>query len=59
MPDRAFAIFYARVMLRECSLRRDRVNRDFWWTLFNAAQRARRRAADMGEPQGDLFGAAA
>lgn len=27
---RAFAIFYARVMLRECSLRRDRVNRNFY-----------------------------
>lgn len=37
----------------------DRVNRDFWWTLFNAAERARRRAADMSEPQPDLFGAAA
>lgn len=46
MNGRAFLIPYARVMLAEASRRRHgRVNRNFYWTLFADAQRARREAA--------------
>jgi hypothetical protein len=57
MTDRAFAIHYARVMLAEASRRRrGRVNRNFYWTLFADAQRARREAAAMRDVvQGELF----
>ena len=48
MTARQFAIHYARVMLAEASRpRHGLVNRDFYWTLFSAAQRSRREAADM------------
>ena len=57
MNERAFAIHYARVMLAEASRRRyGRVNRNFYWTLFAAAQRARREAAAMRDVvQGEMF----
>lgn len=57
MSDRAFLIHYARVMLAEASHRRHgRVNRNFYWTLFADAQRARREAAAMRDVvQGELF----
>lgn len=49
------AIVAARVYLAECRARRhDPVNRDFYWFLFGAAQRARRRAAAR-PTQLDLF----
>jgi hypothetical protein len=45
----------ALVYLAECRARRhDPVNRDFYWFLFGAAQRARRRAAAR-PAQLDLF----
>lgn len=53
--DRAFVIHCARVFLAEAARRRrGRVNRDFYWSLFAAAQDARRKAAAM-ERQGVLF----
>ncbi len=58
MDDRAFRIFFARVMLNECRARRhSRVNRDFYWSLFASAQKARRLAASMRATpvQGGLF----
>lgn len=57
MRDRAFCIRVARVHLNECRARRhSRANRDFYWSLFAWAQRARRRAAASREPvQGGLF----
>lgn len=58
--DRAFLIHFARIHLNECRARRHHpANRDFYWTLFASAQRARRQAAAMRDPQPDLFGAAA
>ena len=46
MDDREFRIHFARVHLNECRVRRhSRVNRDFYWRLFESAQRARRQAA--------------
>ena len=46
LPDRAFAIHFARVHLAECSRRRDSfVNRNFYWQLFATAQQSRRKAA--------------
>lgn len=56
---RAFLIYYAKVMLRESGARRaSPVNNPFHWTLFDAAQRARREAAaiDVRPAQIDLFG---
>lgn len=55
--DRAFAIYYARVMLAECAhRRRSWVNRDFYWSLFADAQRARREAAALSAGmQRELF----
>lgn len=57
MTAREFAIHYARVMLAEASRRRHgRVNRNFYWTLFAAAQRSRREAAAMRDVvQGEMF----
>ena len=56
MTPREFAIHYARAMLAEASRRRhSRVNRDFYWTLIAAAQRSRREAAALREPQRELF----
>lgn len=57
MSPRAFALHYARVMLAECSRRRrGSVNRDFYWSLFAAAQRSRREAAVTREiQQGEMF----
>ena len=56
MKDRAFLIHYARVMLAEASRRRHgHINRDFYWTLVSAAQRARREASAASDPQGALF----
>lgn len=53
--DRAFVIHCARVFLAEAARRRrGRVNRDFYGSLFAAAQDARREAAAM-ERQGVLF----
>jgi len=59
MGDRAFRIHMARVLLNECRARRhSRVNRDFYWSLFTSAQKARRQAAGMRQQpaQGGLFG---
>lgn len=57
MSDRALLIHYARVMLAEASRRRHgRVNRDFYWTLFAAAQRSRRKAAALRDVvQAEMF----
>jgi hypothetical protein len=56
VKDRAFRIHFARVMLTECSKRRhSHVNRDFYWTLFASAQKARLEAAIPHEAQGSLF----
>lgn len=57
MTDRELKIHVARVQLNECRARRHcPVNRDFYWTLFNYAQKCRRDAASMGVPvQGGLF----
>lgn len=58
MADREFRIHYARVMLGECRARRHHpANRDFYWSLFSSAQRARRQLSEIREPvQGGLFG---
>ncbi|MFC4727133.1 hypothetical protein [Coralloluteibacterium thermophilus] len=58
MNERDFAIFIARVHLRECAARRHHpANRQFYWSLFAFAQASRRRAAAAREPvQGGLFG---
>ena len=56
MTPREFAIHYARVMLAEASRRRhNRVDRNFYWTLIAAAQRSRREAAALSDPQAELF----
>lgn len=57
MTARQFSMHYARVMLAEASRRRHgRANRDFYWALFSAAQRARREAAAMRDVvQGEMF----
>jgi len=54
--DRAFLIFYARVLLRECAARRG--SNDFYWMLFDGAQRARRevKALSRQPRQLRLFG---
>lgn len=57
MIERAFLIHAARVYLSEFRARRSsNVNRHFIWTLFHAAQRARRQAQAI-KPiiQGELF----
>lgn len=57
MPAREWAIHFAKVMLAECSRRRHhRPSRHFYWSLFASAQRSRRNAALMRNPQqGALF----
>jgi hypothetical protein len=57
--DRAFLIYYAKVLLRECAARRGSSGA-FYWILYCGAQRARREAAALSiKAQSDLFGAAA
>ena len=58
--QRGFLIYYARVLLREASARRQR-HRGFSAHLLASAGRARREAAiiDVSAPQGDLFGGVA
>jgi hypothetical protein len=51
--DRAFLIYYARVLLREAKARR---GQNVQWMLEGAA-RARREAMDMRPVQPDLFAA--
>lgn len=57
MDGRAFRIHFARVHLNECRARRHHpANRNFYWTLFASAQKARREAEAMLEPvQARLF----
>jgi len=57
MRDRTFLIHFARVHLNECRARRHHpANRNFYWTLFASAQKARRQAAAAREiAQPDLF----
>jgi hypothetical protein len=53
LDDRQFQIHVARVHLAECARRRQHwPSRDFYWSLFAWAQKARRQAAAMPrEPQ--------
>lgn len=57
MNERELKIHVARVQLNECRSRRhDPVNRFFYWTLFHYAQKCRRDAAKLREPeQAGLF----
>jgi hypothetical protein len=56
MPDRAFHLHCARVMLAECARRRHSwVNRKYYWSLFAFAQRERREAT-RATRQAGLFG---
>lgn len=54
--ERAFLIYYARVLLQEAAAARQ--YRQFSASCFNWAQKARRQAASINltPPQGDLFG---
>ena len=58
MTEREFQIYFARVCLAQCRVFRMREVpgvANFFWTLLGMAQGARRKAAAMRDPQGDLF----
>lgn len=58
--ERAFLIYYARVLLREAGARRNQfeARNTFYWFLLDCAAGARRQAAaiDLRPAQGELFG---
>jgi hypothetical protein len=58
--ERAFLVYYARVLLREAGARRHQFasRNTFYWDLLAWAAKARRDAAAirLAPAQGDLFG---